>query len=60
LEPVFLHLGEALEIHRDQVKRYGGSEGIRDMGLLESALAAPQSGVYGRYAHVDLFEMAAA
>lgn len=30
------------------------------MGLLESAMATPQSGMYGHYAHADLFEMAAA
>ena len=56
----FLDLAEVLEIHRDQIDRYGGALGIRDQGLLESALAMPQAGLRGRYFHADLFEMAAA
>jgi len=47
-------------IHEDQIQRYGGSFGIRDMGLLESAVAMPQAGFGGQYFHTDLFEMAAA
>lgn len=60
MEFEFLSLESVLEIHRDQVGRYGGSEGVRDVGLLESALAMPQSGSAGQYFHSDLFEMAAA
>lgn len=51
---------EILEIHDDQIKRYGGITGIRDVGLLESALAMPASSFDGRYLHSDLFEIAAA
>ena len=58
--PIFLSLGEVLEIHRDQIERYGGDLGIRDLGLLQSALAMPAAGFGGRYLHTDLFEMAAA
>ena len=53
-------IDEALAIHRDQVLRYGGSDGVRDAGLLESALAMPQAGFGDEYLHHDLFEMAAA
>ena len=60
LSPIFLSLGEVLEIHRDQIERYGGGPGIRDLGLLQSALAMPAAGFGGRYLHTDLFEMAAA
>ena len=60
MPPVFLGLDEALEIHRDQMERYGGSFGVRDMGLLQSALAMPQAGSGGQYFHADLYEMAAA
>ena len=56
--PIFLSLGEVLEIHRDQIERYGGDLGIRDLGLLQSALAMPAAGFGGRYLHTDLFEMA--
>jgi death-on-curing protein len=58
--PVFLSLAECLEIHRDQIGRYGGAVGIRDLGLLESAVAMPQVGFAGEFLHADLFEMAAA
>jgi len=57
---LFLELGEILEIHRDQIERYGGSQGFRDMGLLQSALSMPGAGFGGRYLHHDIFEMAAA
>ena len=60
MDPKFIDLAEVLEIHEDQIKRYGGSPGIRDLGALESALAMPQSGIGGQYFHADLYEMAAA
>jgi len=60
MTPDFLSLAEVLEIHRDQIERYGGKAGIRDLGLLQSALAMPAAGFGGRYLHGDLFEMAAA
>lgn len=60
MPPLFLGLDEGLEIHRDQIDRYGGSAGVRDMGLLESALAMPEAGFGDQYLHTDLFEMAAA
>ena len=59
-DPVFLTLGEVIEIHGDQIERYGGDPGIRDLSLLQSAIAAPAAGFGGRYLHTDLFEMAAA
>lgn len=58
--PDFLTLEEVLEIHDDQINRYGGTSGIRDLGLLESALAQPQTIFGGVFLHSDLFEMAAA
>jgi len=51
----FLSLDDAPEIHRVLIKRFGGPEGVRDFGLLESALFRPQSGYYK-----NLSEMAAA
>ncbi len=51
----FLSRDEALEIHRVLVERFGGLAGVRDPGLLESALYRPQTGHYE-----DLAEMAAA
>jgi death on curing protein len=59
-EPRFLTLDEVLAIHSDQVRRYGGSAGIRDVGLLLSALAMPRASFGGQYLHPSLHEMAAA
>jgi death-on-curing protein len=60
MTPTFLTLDEVLEIHRDQLDRYGGAAGIRDLGLLQSAIAQPQATFGGQFLHADLFEMAAA
>ena len=60
MSPVFLSLDEVIEIHRDMIERYGGSAGIRDMGLLQSAVAMPRAGFGGDFLHADLFEMASA
>ena len=51
----YLTLVDVLAMHADQIERYGGSHGVRDLGLLESALYRPQTGYYG-----DLIEEAAA
>jgi death-on-curing protein len=60
LNPVFLTLDEILEIHKDQIDRHGGSLGLRDMHLLESAIGMPMTGFGELYLHNDIFEMAAA
>jgi death-on-curing protein len=41
--PEFLNKTAVLKIHARQIASFGGSEGIRDSGLLESALAQPQA-----------------
>ncbi len=56
----FLSLTEVLEIHRDQIARYGGTTGIRDIELLNSALGMPMATYSGEFLHTDVFEMAAA
>lgn len=58
--PDFLSLDDALEIHAMQLARFGGGEGIRDRGLLESALAQPQMTFDGEFVHDGIFAMAAA
>lgn len=58
--PQFLTLDDVLESHAEQIAQYGGSDGIRDAGLLESALAQPEAMFGGQYLHTDIFEMAAA
>jgi death on curing protein len=56
----FLSLDDALLLHADQIDLYGGGHGVRDAGLLESALAQPQAAFGGDYLHDGIFEMAAA
>lgn len=56
----FLSLADVLEIHQDQIVRYGGEAGTRDLNLLESALAMPAQTFGGEFLHGDVFEMAAA
>ena len=57
---VFLTLDDILESHLNQIDTYGGCHGIRDIGLLESAIAQPEASFGGQYLHADIFEMAAA
>jgi death-on-curing protein len=59
-EPRFLTVDEALTLHETAIDAYGGTPGIRDLGLLDSALAMPQQGVQGEFLHVFPFGMAAA
>jgi len=56
----FLSVTRVLLIHDRLVKRIGGSAGVRDMGLIESAVARPQSGFNGKYLYTNIFDMAAA
>lgn len=51
----YLTVIDVLAIHDDQIERYGGTDGVRDAGLLEAALFRPQTGYYA-----DLIEEAAA
>lgn len=59
-EPRFLTVDEILIIYREQLDAFGGIDGIRDQGLLESAVMTPQASFGGEYLHSFPFEMAAA
>ena len=52
---VYLTLADVMFIHGEQIRLFGGGEGVRDLGLVESALLRPQTGYYA-----DLIEEAAA
>jgi death-on-curing protein len=58
--PAFLTLDEVLGIHSDQIRRYGGRAGVRDVGLLKSALAMPRATFEQQLLHGTVFEQAAA
>jgi death-on-curing protein len=48
------------EIHSEAIAKFGGSDGVREMALLESAVAAPQASFGGKSPYADLTEVAAA
>ena len=56
----FLSLAEVVVIHEAQIRRFGGSFGLRDQGLLEAAVNMPQATFGGHFLHEDLQGMAAA
>jgi death-on-curing protein len=58
--PDFLELEDVLALHARQLARYGGAGGLRDRGLLESAIAQPQATFDGEFVHQGLFAMASA
>ena len=60
MSPTFLSLQEVMWIHQDQLHRYGGDAGLRDLDALRSAVGMPKAGAQGVYYHSDLFEMASA
>ena len=55
----YLATETVLEIHEELVARYGGSQGIRDLGLVDSAVARPRAGFGDFEAYPDLFIKAA-
>ncbi|HEY9843609.1 MAG: type II toxin-antitoxin system death-on-curing family toxin [Candidatus Sericytochromatia bacterium] len=56
----FLSREQVLRLHRQSIERYGGSDGLRDEGLLDAALSMPSAGFGDSYFHVSLFDKAAA
>ena len=60
MDPLFLTLDEILTLHEDRIRKYGGSSGVRDLGLLESAIGTVMATFGGEFLHETLFEMAAA
>lgn len=56
----FLTIDDVLAIHAHMIDRYGGSHGIRERGLLESAVAMPEATFAGTELHATLHEQAAA
>jgi death-on-curing protein len=56
----FPKLDQVLALHEDQISAYGGTSGVRDLGLLESALAQPQATFAGELLHPTIYAQAAA
>ncbi|MBX9254401.1 type II toxin-antitoxin system death-on-curing family toxin [Desmonostoc muscorum CCALA 125] len=58
--PKFLTISQVLHIHQRQIQKFGGTSGVRDEGLLDSALAQPQVTFGGELLHPTISEQAAA
>ncbi len=58
--PEFLSKADVLKLHNRQIERFGGTSGVRDEGLLESALAQPQATFDGQFLHSTIYEQAVA
>lgn len=56
----FITINDAKDIHNGLIIKYGGISGIRDEGLLDSAVNMPKATFYKQYLHSDIYEMAAA
>lgn len=56
----YLSLGEVVRLHQMLIESSGGAPGIRDLGLLDSALAQPRATFDGRDLHSSLLEKAGA
>lgn len=57
---IFLTIEEVIQIHDELVSEYGGLHGIRDMGLLVSAIEMPKASMFGEYLHESVYDKAAA
>lgn len=58
--PEFLEIADIIDIHQILLEQFGGMPGVRDEGLLESALSQPQATFFGELLHPTIHEQAAA
>lgn len=58
--PKFLEIADVLDIHQILIEQLGGMSGVRDEGLLESALSQPKASFFGELLHPTIHEQAAA
>jgi len=57
---IFLTVEEVIQIHDELVSEYSGMRGIRDMGLLISAIEMPKAAMFGECLHESIFDKASA
>jgi death-on-curing protein len=60
VNPTFLILDEVLSLHEEQLRLFGGSAGIRQIDLLQSAMGNVETTFGEIFLHETIFEMAAA
>lgn len=56
----YLTLEKVIEIHDQLIEKYGGSKGVLNLSLLQSALAAPKASFSGKYIHRTIYDKTAA
>lgn len=57
---IFLDFDRIVHLNKLAVKTFGGTDGIRDKGLIESAIYQPQATFGGQFLHKSIYQMAAA
>ena len=56
----YLTCEQVIELHDELIRKFGGMGGMRDVGLLESALASPMMAVFGKNLHDSVYDKAGA
>lgn len=54
--PEFLEIADILDIHQILIEQFGGMSGVRDEGLLESALSQPKATFFGELLHSTIYQ----
>lgn len=57
---IFITVQEVIDDHAEIIRMYGGLDGIRDIGLLISAIEMPKAMMFGEFLHPTVFDKAAA
>lgn len=57
---IFLMVEQIIDFHDEIISEFGGSHGIREMGLLISAIEMPKASMFGEFLHVSIYDKAAA
>jgi death-on-curing protein len=57
---IFISVQEVIDYHTEIIRLYGGLDGLRDIGLLTSAMEMPKATMFGEYLHPTIFDKAAA
>ena len=60
MKTIYLSLDQVLAIHHREVEKFGGSHGVRDLGLLESAVHRSQASFMGEDLYPGIFDKATA
>ena len=57
---IFLTVEQVIDFHTEIINEFGGAHGIREMGLLISAIEMPKASMFGEFLHVSVYDKAAA